>query len=119
MDLLKLFRPDPDDETYDAGATIFGNGDPASKMYVILEGEVEIRSASSVLERAGPGSVIGEMALIGDHRRTASAFAATDCRLAPINERRFLFLVQETPFFALHIMRVLTERILRKESSAS
>jgi CRP-like cAMP-binding protein len=63
--------------------------------------------------------VIGEMALIGDRRRTASAIARTNCRLAPINERRFLFLVQETPFFALHIMRVLAERILRKDSASS
>lgn len=114
MDILKLFRPGPDDESYDAGATIFESGDPASKMYIVLEGEVEIRSASSVLDRAGPGGIFGEMALIGDHRRTASAVAATDCRLAAINERRFLFLVQETPFFGLHIMRVLAERILRK-----
>jgi CRP-like cAMP-binding protein len=59
------------------------------------------------------------MALLGDHQRTASAIAATDCRLTPINERRFLFLVQETPFFALHIMKVLADRILRKESGSS
>jgi CRP-like cAMP-binding protein len=83
-------------------------------MYIILEGEIEIRSAIAVLDKVGPGGIFGEMALIGDHRRTASAFAATDCRLAAINERRFLFLVQETPFFALHIMRVLAERILRQ-----
>ncbi len=119
MDLLKLFHPGSDDETYPAGTTIFRIGDHAEKMYVVLEGEVEIRSPSTVLERTGPGRVIGEMALIADHRRTASALAATDCRLTPINEKRFLFLVQQTPFFALHIMKVLAERVLRNESGPS
>jgi CRP-like cAMP-binding protein len=68
-----------------------------------------------MLEHSRPGDVVGEMALLGDHRRTATAIAATDLRLAAINERRFLFLVQQTPYFALHIMRVLAARIVRKE----
>jgi CRP-like cAMP-binding protein len=119
MDLLNLFSKTTDVESFKAGDTIFRAGDQALKMYVVLEGTVEIRSGNSLLERSGPGDVVGEMALIGDHKRTASAIAATDCRLTPINEKRFLFLVQQTPFFALHIMQVLAKRILRKETGAS
>jgi CRP/FNR family transcriptional regulator, cyclic AMP receptor protein len=119
MDLVKLFQHTTDVESYKAGTTLFSAGECATKMYVVLEGEVEIRSRGALLERSGPGSVLGEMALLGDHKRTADVIAATDVRLTPINERRFLFLVQETPFFALHIMRVLAARILRKESELS
>lgn len=82
----------------------------------MLDGEVEIRLGDRVLERAGPGSIVGGMALISDHQRTASAVAATDCRLAQINERRFLFLVQKPPFLVLHVMRVLADRIRRRDA---
>jgi CRP/FNR family cyclic AMP-dependent transcriptional regulator len=119
MDLLNLFRDAADMESYAAGATIFNVGDPASKMYVVVEGEVEIRLGGTLLDRAGPGGLLGEMALIGDHRRSATAVAATDCRLAPITERRFLFLVQQTPFFSLHVMKVMAERIRRKDASVA
>jgi CRP-like cAMP-binding protein len=116
MDLLKLFSHSSDVESFPAGAVIFKAGDSANKMYVVLEGEVEIHRGKSLLERAGPGSLLGEMALIGDHTRTASATAASNCRLACINERRFLFLVQETPFFALHVMKVMADRIRRRDA---
>ena len=118
MDLLKLFDQTSEVEIFPAGSVIFATGEAAAKMYVVIEGQVEIRSGDKVLERAGPGAAIGEMALIGNHVRTATVAAATDCRLAPVTERRFLFMVQQTPFFALHIMRVLVERIVRKESTA-
>ncbi len=116
MDLIRLFSHSSDMETYTAGSSIFQAGDPAERMYVVIAGEVAIVEAGGrVLERAGPGTIIGEMALIGDHRRSATATAATDCQLAPISERRFLFLVQETPFFALHVMKVLAGRLRRNE----
>jgi CRP/FNR family cyclic AMP-dependent transcriptional regulator len=54
---------------------------------------------------------LGEMALIDSKARSATAVAISDCRLAPVNEKRFLFMVQETPFFALHVMRSLTDKI--------
>jgi CRP/FNR family transcriptional regulator, cyclic AMP receptor protein len=57
------------------------------------------------------------MALIDSLPRSATAIAVTDCRLAPINEKQFLLLVQETPFFSLYVMRVLAER-LRKMDTA-
>ncbi len=117
MDLLKLFNQADDALTYAAGDTIFSLGDSASTAYVVLDGEVEIRLADTTLDRCGPGGVFGEMALIGDHRRSAAAIAATTCRLAPISERRFLFLVQQTPYFALHMMRIMAERVRRKEAS--
>ncbi|MEZ4622222.1 MAG: hypothetical protein R2867_42875 [Caldilineaceae bacterium] len=47
-----------------------------------------------------------------DHSpRSATAVAKTACLLAPIGEKRFLFLVQETPYFALHVMSVMAERL--------
>jgi CRP-like cAMP-binding protein len=44
--------------------------------------------------------------------------ARTDCRLATVNERRFIFMVQEHPFFSLYVMRVLADRIRKMDQVA-
>jgi len=46
--------------------------------------------------------------------RKSAARARSDCRLVPINEKRFLFLIQQTPFFALQVMRIISERLRRQ-----
>lgn len=101
-----------------AGTVIFNEGDPADQMYVVLDGEVELRRDGRLLNTIGPGSLLGELALIHKRPRSATAVARTDCRLAPVNEKRFLFLVQQTPFFALHVMRVLGDRIVQRDVAA-
>ena len=51
------------------------------------------------------------MSLIDDAPRSADTIAKTECVLAPVDERRFLFLVHETPMFALHMMGVMAARL--------
>ena len=51
------------------------------------------------------------MALIDDAPRSATAIALTDVSIVPVAEKQFLFLVRETPFFALNVMRVLAGRL--------
>ena len=55
------------------------------------------------------------MALIEKERRTATAVAKTDAKIVSVDERRFLFLIQQTPNFALHVMRVLSDRLRRMD----
>jgi CRP-like cAMP-binding protein len=88
-------------------------------VYVLLEGEMEILLGDLVLENAGPGTLIGEMALIDDSPRTASAVAKTSCRLAEIDRRRFHFLVQQTPHFATHVMKTLADRLRHMNAVAA
>jgi CRP-like cAMP-binding protein len=64
-----------------------------------------------VVETLGPGEPFGEMALIDQAPRVASATAKTQCTLAVISEKRFLFMVQTTPHFALQIMKVMADRL--------
>lgn len=108
---IDLFRNTRDGVAFAKGEAIFTAGKPGELMYVVLEGEVEIRQDGRVLAVAKAGEVLGEMALIDHGPRSASAIARTDCLLAPVSERRFLFMVQETPFFALKVMQVLVERL--------
>jgi CRP-like cAMP-binding protein len=94
-----------------SGDIIFAEGDKGDKMYVIRAGEVEIeRTAKSTMSSAG---IFGEMALIDGSPRAATARAKTACEVAPITEKSFLFLVHETPFFAIAVMRTLAERLRR------
>ena len=57
--------------------------------------------------------MFGEMALIDREPRSATAIAETDCELVVIDKRRFWFLVQETPYFAEIVMRVMADRLRR------
>jgi CRP/FNR family cyclic AMP-dependent transcriptional regulator len=95
----------------EAGEAIFREYDMGAEMYVVLEGEVEITIDSKVLETLGPGEPFGEMALIDQAARVATAIAKTPCKLAVISENRFLFMVAQTPHFALQIMKVMADRL--------
>ena len=70
-----------------------------------------IKVHGATVEEVGAGGMFGEMALIDHSPRSATVVAAADTELVPINERLFVILVQDTPFFALDVMRVLVERI--------
>jgi CRP-like cAMP-binding protein len=113
---LNLFR-DKEGLSFAAGKFVFKAGDPGDAMYIVTEGEVEILDGSgTLLETAGPGSIVGELALIDDEPRSAAVVAKTDCRLVVVDRRRFEFMVQETPFFGLAVMKVLADR-LRKTNA--
>jgi CRP/FNR family cyclic AMP-dependent transcriptional regulator len=108
---LDMFAAETNPRVCEAGEAIFRAFDMGSEMYVVLEGEVELTIGSQVVETLGPGEPFGEMALIDQAPRTATAIAKTPCKLAVIPEKRFLFMVQTTPHFALQIMKVMADRL--------
>jgi CRP/FNR family transcriptional regulator, cyclic AMP receptor protein len=97
--------------SFRAGEVIFNEGDPAQESYVIQKGQVEIRRNGRLLDTLTEKSIFGEMALIDHAPRAATAVAATDVVLVPVAEKQFLFLVSQTPYFALNVMRVLARRL--------
>jgi CRP/FNR family transcriptional regulator, cyclic AMP receptor protein len=96
---------------FKAGDVIFRQGDAAQELFVVQSGKVEIRLGNRVLDTLPEHSIFGEMALIDAAPRSATAVAATDVRLVPVDEKQFLFLVSRTPHFALNVMRVLARRL--------
>ena len=115
MVTIDLFRKEEDPLPFGAGDTIFKEGDAGDTMYVVVEGRVDLLVRGKLVEELGAGGVLGEMALIDSVPRSATAVAKSDCKLAPIHEKRFQFLVQQTPNFALQIMRVMAERLRRMD----
>lgn len=65
----------------------------------------------TLVESATSGALLGEMALVDSSPRRATVMATAACRLAKIDDGRFEFLVQQTPYFATHVMKVLVERL--------
>ena len=96
---------------FKTGDVIFRQGDPAQELFIIQSGEVEIRLGNRVLERLPQYSIFGEMALIDNATHIATAIAAGDAKLVPVSEKQFLFLISNTPYFALNVMRVMARRL--------
>jgi CRP/FNR family cyclic AMP-dependent transcriptional regulator len=94
-----------------AGEIIFKEGDEAEQLFVIKSGQIGIQLGNRRLAELSANSIFGEMALIDDAPRSATAVAITDVELVPVSEKQFLFLVSQTPFFALKVMRVLAARL--------
>ena len=96
---------------FKAGTTIFREGEEAHELFVIKSGEVRIQIGNRTIAELSRDSVFGEMALIDSEPRSATAIAVTDVELVPVSEKQFLFLVSQTPYFALKVMRVLAQRL--------
>ena len=116
---LDMFDTQSEGIAYGAGEVIFKEGDPGDVMFVILEGEVELVIAGGLFEILGPGEPFGELALIDNSPRAASAVTRTACRLVEIPEDRFLDLIQDSPYFGLQIMQVMADRLRRTGAFAA
>ena len=61
MFIVNLFRGSKNAVTYEPGQVIFTEGEPGDSMFVVLEGEVEIRVHDKVIDTSHPGELLGEM----------------------------------------------------------
>ncbi len=111
MTLFTEFRNVENTKEFKEGSVIFNKGESGDVMYVVLEGEVEIKLENIPVNEIGPDEIFGEMALVSDAPRMATAYAKTDCRLALVDEDVFLTKVCDHPKFALKILRVMADRL--------
>jgi CRP/FNR family cyclic AMP-dependent transcriptional regulator len=116
MNLAELFRHETDLHALPAGQALFREGEQGDVMYVLMSGTTEIIVNHRVVETAGAGAIFGEMAMIDDGARSATVIAKSDCSLFPIERKRFNFLIQQTPNFAIYVMRVMADRLRRTDS---
>ena len=108
MNPAELFRQETNTVQLAPGEFLYREGEKADKMYVLLEGEIDIR-VGDYIKTAREGALIGEAAFIEDRPRVANAVAKSTCRLAQIDRQRFDFLVQQHPHFAMHVMKSLAD----------
>lgn len=111
---IQIFQRQPDPKHFAAGEVIFKAGESGDYMYGLLEGEVEEYVDGQLMETISAGDAFGVSALVHlDGIRISTAIAKTDCKVAYLDQQRFLFIVQETPMFAIEVMRSYADRLRR------
>ena len=111
------------ERSYPAGTVIFSQGDTGVGLYVLKSGKIRIvqgnhpDSAEEEIGIVGPGDVLGEMALLDDLPRSASAEAVEDvvALLLPIWE--FRGVLRSHPDIALKLLAVLSRRLRKAEAA--
>ena len=111
MKVLGVFKAAKETRDVPAGTVIFEAGSLGDEMYGIVSGKVELRTPDGRIFTLGPDESFGEMGVVDSSPRSATATAAEDTSLAVIDKKRFLFLVGETPTFALQVMANMAERL--------
>ena len=111
MKVLGIFKAAKETREIPAGTVIFEEGTTGQEMFGVITGKVELRMRDGRVFTLGPDESFGEMAIVDQSPRSGTAIAVEDTTLAVIDRRRFLFLVHETPTFALQVMGSLAERL--------
>jgi CRP/FNR family cyclic AMP-dependent transcriptional regulator len=116
MKVLGVFKASKETREVPAGTVIFEAGTAGEEMFGVIEGKVELKFAQGRSITLGPDDTFGEMALVDKSPRSATAVAAEDSKLAVIDRHRFLFLIGETPVFALQVMANLADHLRHDQS---
>lgn len=101
-----------------AGTVLVDQGDPGTQCYVIVEGQASVYVRGEHVASSGPGSMVGEMALIDHRPRTATVVADTPMKLLRFGTREFRTLLDEMPKASERVMTVLRERLERSEATS-
>lgn len=112
---LQLFE---DDESPDIdlapGEVLFNEGDTGESAYVVHSGQVMLKAGGKEFGSMSVSDIFGEMALIDDHTRSATAIAGPDgAKLYSLDKPLFLEMVKADPEFAVELMKVMVDRLRR------
>jgi CRP-like cAMP-binding protein len=97
--------------TFPAGSMVFGKGDPGNCMYVVQSGAIEIVIGDKVVEHLGPNEALGFMSVIDGSSRTSTGRVKETAALSIIDARKFRFMVDEIPNFAICIVEVMVDEL--------
>ena len=105
---------------YEDGEIIFAQGSYGDELYVIYSGRVELslmtNNEKKVLTILGKDAFFGEIALLSDTTRTATATAIERTALLPFDKVAMIKRIETNPKFALHLITALSERLMRTTS---
>ena len=115
---LEFFRSAGTLEEKPAGKPIFSENEKAgglfskgARMYLLLEGEIGLMIRNKFFGVVKPGDVFGELAVIADLPRSATAMAKINCRVLSLDEKQFHSALQKKPEFALMLMSTMVQRL--------
>ena len=96
-----------------AGSVLVDQGDPGTSCYVILSGVAGVYVRGEYVASSGPGSMVGEIALIDHRPRTATVVADSDLDLLQFDSAAFRTLLDEMPKASERVMTLLRARLER------
>jgi CRP-like cAMP-binding protein len=101
---------------YPPGTLVVREGDAGSELFVVVEGEVDVRSGPRKLATLRPGNYFGEIALITGSPRTATVTTGTHVRALVIKGRDFHKLLQDSPEIQFKVLQEIGERLEERSS---
>lgn len=100
---------------FSKGTVLFREGEPGKEMFVLQSGKVAIskrvRELERVLATLGPGEFFGEMAIISNKPRNATAVVENDARLLVIDPKTFEGMIRGNAEIAVRMIKKLAERL--------
>jgi CRP-like cAMP-binding protein len=94
-----------------AGTVLTAEGRPGHEFIIVLDGEIEVRQGSKVIAVRGPGSYVGEIALLDHRPRTATVVAKTPVKISVIGQREFAGLLAEVPELSQQLLATVARRL--------
>ena len=101
------------DVQVEAGRELVREGDPAAEAFLVLEGTASCRRGDEEIATFGPGDFFGEMALIDDAPRSATAITLEPSETWTLHREEFIQYLTDNPDFALHVLKTLARHIRR------
>ena len=111
-----LFRNAMNTMVHRAGTTIFQEGERGTSMFAIKRGRVAIMVDGVTVDTLAEDELFGEMALLEQATRSASAVTLEETELVEIDQAQFYLFVRQNPHFALQLMQLLSERLRRADA---
>lgn len=99
-----------------AGRVLFRQGDTAQELFIIVSGNVRIERDGAVLADTGPGDFFGEISLVTEGHRTATATCVSPSRLLVLVHRDFHSLMDEFPALKMRVLETLASRVRRLDT---
>lgn len=102
-------------KTFEPGTVLFYEGDPASKLWVINEGHVQLTkrvcSEEVLIETLGPGEFCGELALVTGGEQNVTATVADKARLLIIDAHQFETMIRANAELSIRMLKKLAGRL--------
>jgi CRP-like cAMP-binding protein len=100
---------------FPSGTVLFREGDEGREMFVVNAGSVTITKrvgeVEKILSRLGAGEFLGEMAILNNRPRSATAVCAEDCRLLVIDAKTFEAMIRSNSEIAVRLIKKLSDRL--------
>lgn len=101
------------------GESLMKEGELGDSLFILVEGEVEVRKGRQAIAQLGPGECVGEMALLDSEPRSATVRAAEDIRVLRLDRDAFDELMDGHVDIARGVIRVLTRRLRQTTAEAA